>query len=174
MKDKHIHVLWQGPYTYKVTRKMKGTADYGVYQIYGCHPVYGSDALAYIGMAREQTFGVRFEHRERISRDIWADNWGHHRIYLGRIHKTVDESHPLDPEWGELIVVAEKLLITGHAPAWNSQGLGDLKPDEWERFGKFHVFNWGQYAQLLPEVSGARVGYGVFNGVDEHPLGFSA
>ena len=152
---------------------MNETADFGVYQIYGCHPVYGSDALAYIGMAGEQTFGMRFEGRERISRNVWSDNWSHHRICVGRIHKTVDESHPSDLQWGELIRVAERLLIAGHAPAWNGQGVGELKPDEWDRFGKFHVFNWGQYARLLPEVSGARLGYGVYNCVDEHPLGFS-
>ena len=149
---------------------MKGTADYGVYQIYGCHPVYGSDALGYIGMVSEQTFGVRFEGRERLSRNVWADNFSRHRIYVGRIHITVDESRPPDPEWGELIVVAERLLIAGHAPAWNARGVGELKPDEWERFGRFHVLNWGQYARLLPEVSGARLGYGVFNRVDNDPL----
>lgn len=44
----------------------------------------------------------------------------------------------------------EKLLIVGHAPPWNSQGLGDLKRDEWERFGKFHEFNWGPVCPASP------------------------
>jgi hypothetical protein len=40
-------------------RAKVGEDDYGLYQIYAHHLVFGSGALVYIGKAQEQTFGVR-------------------------------------------------------------------------------------------------------------------
>ena len=33
-----IHLQWSGPYTWTEKNKLNGPEDFGVYQIYGCHP----------------------------------------------------------------------------------------------------------------------------------------
>ena len=169
MKPKQIHLFWQGPHELDDILKLTGPTDYGVYQVCGSLPAYGWDALGYIGMARDQSFGVRLKARVGALKDPWAENSYNIRIYTGRIHKTKGETHPTPEEWGELIAAAERLLIAAHSPAWNGQGVGELKPEESD-YGHFHVFNWGQYGRLLPEVSGARIGYTVWNRIAEVPL----
>jgi len=43
----HIHVQWSGPYKYDEVKALRDEfIDYGVYQVYGTHPVYGSDVLS--------------------------------------------------------------------------------------------------------------------------------
>jgi len=55
-----IHINWDGPYTLEDLPDLRDeNIDYGVYQIYGGHPVYGSSVLLYIGKAESQTFGTR-------------------------------------------------------------------------------------------------------------------
>ena len=53
-----IHVQWDGPFTLDQLSEMNNEYDYGVYQVYGSHPIYGSDVLLYIGKAGKLTFGV--------------------------------------------------------------------------------------------------------------------
>jgi len=60
MPTKIIHIQWEGPYSYQEIKDLKNeNNDYGIYQIYGGHPIYGSGALLYIGKAQLQTFGIR-------------------------------------------------------------------------------------------------------------------
>jgi hypothetical protein len=55
-----IQIHWEGPYKLtELSTLMNTTTDYGIYQIYGKHPVYGSDVLLYIGKADYQTLGKR-------------------------------------------------------------------------------------------------------------------
>jgi hypothetical protein len=61
-----IHIERDGPYriSYDPRRldhvsELRDSTNYGVYQIYGGHPVYGNSALLYIGMAEAQGFGKR-------------------------------------------------------------------------------------------------------------------
>jgi len=58
-----IRIKWEGPYSFKEViedRMFNSEAmDFGVYQLYGCHPVYGSNVLLYIGKAQDQTFSKR-------------------------------------------------------------------------------------------------------------------
>ena len=43
-----IHIDWSGPYTYgQAVQLRNGQDDYGVYQIYGTHPIYGADVMLY-------------------------------------------------------------------------------------------------------------------------------
>ena len=169
MKTKQIHLLWQGPHELDAILEMTGPTDRGVYQVCGSLPAYGWDALGYIGKAQDQSFADRLRRRVDNLRDPWAENSADTRIYTGRIHGIEGEGPDLK-ERGELIAAAERLLIAAHSPAWNSQGVTELKPEE-SGYGHFHVFNWGQYGRLLPEVSGARYGYTVWNRIDEDPLG---
>ena len=71
-----IYVDWSGPYTYEdvvnynenkiETKKfaVKPT-DFGLYQIYGAHPIYGDNVLIYIGKT-EQKFMERLNGRSVI------------------------------------------------------------------------------------------------------------
>ena len=166
MRTKHIHLLWQGPHTREAILKMVGPTDFGVYQICASLPAYGWDALAYIGKAQEQSFAARLKARADLLENPWAEN---SHIYTARIHKVENGPHPTPEEWGGLITAAEKLLIVAHSPAWNGQGVQGLKREE-SGCEHFHVFNWGQYGRLLPEVSGARLGHTVWDQIDDDPL----
>jgi hypothetical protein len=142
-----IHVEWDGPHTLDATKRLTGPTDYGIYQIYGGHPVYGSSALLYIGLAAEQYFGKRISQGER-----WLDNRdaGRIEVYIGRLAGSPTLG---DPTWTQHIKLAERLLIHAHSPPMNTQkSLARLEPGL--RF--IHVLNWGTHRDLLPEVSGAR------------------
>lgn len=145
----HIHVQWSGPYTYDVACALRNdNEDFGVYQIYGSHPVYGSDVLLYIGKAERQTFGVRLS----------QESWNFHNqdssklmVYVGRLAGY--SGCPDDDDWAREISLVERLLIYSHWPAGNSSG---LNVSFGENLYPIHILNWGQYRDLLPEVSGSR------------------
>jgi hypothetical protein len=56
MGAKIVHIEWDGPFSIDEAKEKNGKDDYGVYQIYGNHPVYGYGASLYIGKAADQTF----------------------------------------------------------------------------------------------------------------------
>lgn len=143
----HIHLQWEGPFSYDDARKLcDGVHDYGIYQIYGSHPVYGSDVLIYIGKADRQTFG------SRLSQHHWQNtNQDKLTVYVGRLH---GYSGTPDPDkWSQQIANVECLLIFAHWPAGNSSGLNVRLRSH---FHDIHVLNWGKRRDLLAEVSGAR------------------
>lgn len=140
-----IHLKWEGPLTFDQIRKLTGKTDRGIYQIYSHHHVYGSDVLLYIGKA-ENTFAAR------ITRNRWELNPDFDRlqIYVGRIE---DPAKRNDDELKKQIDLAERLLIRSHHPAWNAQTQMELSVG-----GEAHLFNWGKFRSLFPEVSTARWG----------------
>ena len=125
---------------------MNAKHDYGVYQVYGSHPVYGSDVLLYIGKAGEQTFAARLQQEQ------WHYNQdaGNIRYYVGRL---AGEQTPEDAEWSHQIDVVETLLIHSHWPAANSRNVQTLGGYASE-ISDIHALNWGQRRSLLGEVSG--------------------
>jgi hypothetical protein len=142
-----VHIEWEGPLSWKQALQLNSSKDYGTYQIYGCHPVYGSDVLLYIGKAERQTFG------NRISQETWWEHqadFGRLSLYVGRF---AGYSIPTDEEWGRQIHLAERLLIAAHLPACNAQK--NIQRDDPEMI-HLHLFNWGTYRSLIPEVSGFR------------------
>lgn len=143
-----IHVEWEGPLTLKAAHDVQGRAAYCLYAIYGCHPVYGSDALLYVGKAAWQTFG------RRLQQEWWwpfNSDGDEIKVHLGRL--TGEQPAPDDDRWAELIDMAEKLLIYAHSPAMNSSNINNIPK---ERLTHVHVLNWGKHRTLLPEVSGHR------------------
>ncbi len=142
-----IHIEWDGPHRLDAVTSLIGSTDYGVYQIYGGHPVYGNTALLYIGLAAGQHFG------ERIAQETqWLDNRdaGRVEVYVGRLSGSTT---PDDDTWDKHIKLAERLLIFAHSPPMNTQkNLSTLEPDL--RFVR--VLNWARHRDLLPEVSGDR------------------
>ncbi len=150
-KSTIIHISWEGPFTLdQAIKKLDDKkVDYGVYQIYGRHPVYGRNALLYIGKASERTFSSRFKEHK----DYWLGNDGREsntKIYVGRL---CGKRTPGNKEWSNLIGIAEELLIYSHWSAGNSSGLNKIED---KNFYNIHILNWGNRRDLLPEVSGHR------------------
>lgn len=145
-----INILWEGPFSAQTAEQLTGDTDCGVYAAYGRTPVYGpGTVLLYIGQANAQTFGARIQQHEWRYGGSW-NGGAPIQFYVGRL---CGYRQPDDDTWGELIDVAERLLIHTHAPSWNSHRINLDLP---EKYTDTHVFNWGYYRDLLPEVSGAR------------------
>ena len=142
-----IHLDWEGPFTQSQIHQLSGPSDFGVYQVYGTHPVYGSNVLLYIGLAESQTFA------QRLAQHGWCNMTSDAKqvsFYIGRLF---GYTHPDNDTWGYHIKLAERLLIHAHKPAQNTQKeLAGLEKDLWF----VHVVNWRHYRDLMPEVSGAR------------------
>lgn len=144
---KLIHIDWEGPYRLdELTSLIDEQKDYGIYQIYGKHPVYGTGVLLYIGKADLQTIG------KRISQENWWDtnDPNNLQIYAGRM---AGADTPSQDEWSKEIDLAEKLLIYVHKPAYNSKNLASVREEDLKNI---HILNWGSYRDLLAEVSGLR------------------
>lgn len=147
IRVKLIQIDWDGPYTLNELHRLTDEShDYGIYQIYGKHIVYGKDVLLYIGKADQQTIG------KRVSQENWwnTNDSNHLKIYVGRM---AGEGTPEEDTWSKEINLAEKLLINIHKPAYNSKNLTSIPDDELQ---DFHILNWGDHRDLLPEVSGLR------------------
>jgi hypothetical protein len=144
----YVHLQWDGPITWKEKAKLKSAKDYGIYQIYGYHPVHGADCLLYIGKACDQLFAQRLKQEVDW---IYDTDFGRLSIYVGRCSGW--EGTPSNREWARQIELSEKLLILAHRPGWNAQKNIDRKSKELSRL---HIFNWGCHRSLLPEVSGLR------------------
>ena len=150
-QTKIIHIQWQGPFALPKIKSMKDDSkDYGVYQIYGAHRVYGTNVLLYLGKASEQTFAKRIGQE---GWDIWEYNEGKVEIRLGRL---VGEQTPSNAQWENQIDLAEVLLINAHKPAQNASSIGELSQLRDKDLRNVHVLNWGDFGALLPEVSGDR------------------
>jgi len=160
---KEIRIEWDGVYSledigYDVQTEVyslkKATlndesSDYGIYQVYGTHPVYGTDVLLYIGKASQQTFA------KRLSQEGWEYNEDAKNIkfYVGRLF---GEKQVSDEEWDNMIDIAERMLIFAHSPAKNSSNILNITKDKdkLKEFEDVRVFNYDYYRSLMPEVSG--------------------
>lgn len=146
-KNITIHIEWDGPYTLDQLPELNDSnRDYGIYQIYGGHPVYGSQVLMYIGKADQQTFCTR------ISQENWHfnRNAGQVQIHVGRL---AGIQTPGLEQWSQEITRAERLLIYSHSPACNSQCVSSINEDG---LLDVHILNWGCHRDLMAEVSGSR------------------
>lgn len=143
-----IHLQWYGPFTWTQKDELHGPEDYGLYQVYGCHFIYGVDVLLYIGKASRQTFAARLNQEGH-----WLGHQDSQKvsIYIGRCsgwHGT-----PNNVEWELQIDLAERLLILASMPAYNAKKGIDINDP---LLRGLHVLNWGNYRSLLPEASGRR------------------
>lgn len=135
-----IEIEWEGPISVNDTIKLINDNDYGIYQIYGTHPVFGSNTLLYIGKASLQTFATRlFQHNwiEWSPSDV--------SIYIGRLGSIEDITIE---EWEKQIDIAERLLIYYCKPPHNSSNIN--------YFGKIEntiVLNYGKRHSIPFEVS---------------------
>ena len=150
-----INIMWEGPLRPEKANDKNGETDYGVYQYYGDHPVYGLNVLLEIGADKEKRFGERLKEYEfeKWNQDI--------QIYLGRICIEKESVQPTAGQWNSMITRAGKLLNHACYPAFN--GFGSPNPDinEKPRYDdknkKLLILNWGKYRSLPAAVSGYRI-----------------
>jgi hypothetical protein len=118
-----IDVVWDGPVPFDRVTEAKADHDFGVYQVYGTHAVFGPDCLLYIGLAEQQRFGVRVP--SHIAWTEWQSSPTN--VYLGRLagRQPIDKTRY--EEWGEMIVRAEDLLIYYCSPPYNSRSINTLR-----------------------------------------------
>lgn len=140
----NIHVVWFGPYAHAKALQLNSSSDYGLYQYYGDHHVYGNNTLLYIGKAQGQTFGRRLSQHNW---EMWASS--NIAIYIGKVHS--DESLSLNA-WQKQIDLAEKILLQSHSPSFNSSNLNTIG----HKGEDTRVLNWGIRMKLLPEISISR------------------
>ena len=149
--ERVIRISWEGGYTLEdlKNKKINSNKDYGIYQVYGHHPVYGNNVLLYIGKADRQTFNIR------LSQEDWGINEDpkNIRFYVGRLFA---KKQPSDDEWSKMIDDAERMLIYAHSPAMNSSNIKSISRNEekLKEFENVRIFNYDDYRSLMPEVSG--------------------
>ena len=150
-----INIMWEDPLTPEEAYEKNDASDYGVYQYYGDHPVYGLDVLLEIGMAQKQTFGKSLE---KYRFKDWNQTI---QIYLGRICIEKESVQPTAGQWNSMITRAGKLLNHACYPAFygfdSPNPVNNEKPRYDDKNKKLLILNWGKYRSLPAAVSGYRV-----------------
>jgi hypothetical protein len=113
-----IDILWEGPYSIDRVKEQNKGHDYGIYQVYGTHPVFGPDALLYIGHVDRNKFGDRFISHQRKWLELEPSET---QIFIGRLSGVEPLLKSRNAEWGEMIVRAEALLIYYCSPPFNAK-----------------------------------------------------
>jgi hypothetical protein len=153
-----VHIIWEGNFSVdEVIKNKSGDNDYGVYQIYGKHPIYGLNSLLYIGIATDQTFSKRFdEHNKKWLRDLDLSSvtvcLGDVYLQPGKVYKE-SEDFVSPEEWERITKQCEQLLIYALAPGYNSRNKQSINELE---LRELHILNWGDRRDLFPEISGDR------------------
>jgi hypothetical protein len=140
MEEYEIKIEWEGPLKLRTVIEEKNDGgehpdwdgdDYGLYQIYGRHVLYGTNTLLYIGLTTEQTFSERLLEHSRE----WLENDQDDQdrdIYLGRVYDPRRHSKKDNWfSWRQDVKLAERILIYKYSPNYNSEGLAtepDLSP----------------------------------------------
>ncbi len=131
MKPYQIEIEWEGPCSLnKIIEEMDvcgqspawSGKDYGLYQIYGRHILYGGKTLLYVGKTTERTFSKRFKGHQQWLLDDQYEKDIH--IYLGRIYNPKRHSEKDKwKSWKEDVGDAEKILIYKYSPNYNGREL---------------------------------------------------
>jgi hypothetical protein len=115
-----VRVEWEGLFSIdKVLELNDKNKDFGIYQIYGTHIIFGKKALLYIGQTykgeTDRTFSQRF-HEEHT---VWLKEEEDVSIHVGRIKDCgIDKSN-----LRQVIKNTEALTIKWHPPPYNSKNI---------------------------------------------------
>ena len=145
MDEKTIIVQWGGKTIIDNIDDSNGKEDYGLYQIYGYHPVFRDNSLLYIGMAEEQTFEERLNQHQKT----WLKEEYDITLYIGRITSINRNEDFNDKEWSLVLKDSESLLIYFHSPPYNSQDINKFPEPNMD----LRIFNVGDSGDLYPELS---------------------
>ena len=128
-----VRIEWEGPFSNEeVLRLGNSNKDYGLYQIYGHHIVYGANSLLYIGET-----GRTFSQRFNSNHIVWLKEEEGVFIHVGRIvSEYYDEQVRKD---------AEALTIYWHSPAYNSSNIETYNGQ------RLKVVNRGERGSLVAE-----------------------
>ena len=156
-----LRIEWEGPFTLdyaidKLNDKDDESDDYGLYQIYGTHIVYGANVLLYIGKAEGLTFSQRLsQHRSE-----WLSEEKGVSIRIGRISEEDYEPDPPDwSDWREVLRDAEALTIHWHSPVYNSSNIESYNGQ------RLKVVNQGERGDLCAKyISDDREVWGIVGG----------
>ena len=133
-----VRVEWEGPFSIEEVLELDNrNKDYGLYQIYGRHVIFGAGSLLYVGETN-QTFGQRFtKHTE------WLEEEEGVFIHAGRI---VNEDYNACNR-KQVIEDTEALTIYWHSPPYNSDHIQRYKRQP------LRVVNLGKRGSLDKEYS---------------------
>ena len=133
-----IRVEWEGPLTVDEVLKLGDrNRDFGLYQIYGRHIIFGLDSLLYIG-STNKTFSQRLKN----GHVGWLEDEESVFIHIGRINRQDQEV-----DRREVIKDTEALTIYWHSPPYNSSNIGTYKGQ------RLRVVNIGKRGSLDAEFS---------------------
>lgn len=149
MSKETIKIYWEGPFSIEEIQNNEidskksciNGEDIGLYQIYGSHPLYGSDVLVYLGRTWN-SFEKRLKNRWVIENGSDTKNV---QIYLGKIFTDSGEKYDKKTE-KNLIEKAEVLMINALMPAFNSSNIQSAK----EFDNDYTVYNHGNFRSLYP------------------------
>jgi len=154
LQMEEINIWWEGPFLISDILENKiepsiyeNTADrIGLYQVYGTHPLYGSDKLLYIGRTKDKRgFQGRLKNRWVIENGCDDENV---RIYLGTIF-SYDED--IKNQENDFIEKAEVLLINALKPAFNSSNIQSVDKRLIEQ--EYTIYNHNNYRDIYPILS---------------------
>ena len=142
-----VRVEWEGPFSIEKVLKLNHSQDdYGLYQIYGRHILFGADSLLYIGKAESVTFKQRFNQHCFGKKEKWLLEEEDVSIHVGRI---VSEDYAYDPpdwpDWCKVLRDAEALTIYWHSPPYNGSNIGEYNGQQ------LKVVNLGERGRLVAE-----------------------
>ncbi len=141
-----IELLWD-IVSQKEPDKNDNAAAGGIYQIYGTHPIYGRNALLYIGRSI-----LELDRRLNAHKKNWIIyEYDHVTIYYGKLAPTSE--FKID-DIKMAIDRAEALLVYFCAPAYNSNLIADIDKKHLKE-ENITVRNYGQIGSLPTEVSTA-------------------
>jgi hypothetical protein len=143
-----ITIEWEGPFTICAVKEMD---DYGLYQIYGEHIIFGKNSLLYIGATNlkktGRTFSDRFKEHLRNWIDYDRENGKDVSIYIARVSRK-------DVQPGILADI-EAVQIYWHSPPYNAQYIESVGDERKKRFDSYplEILNEGKHHRLVKRLS---------------------
>jgi hypothetical protein len=146
-----IKIFWEGPFKIndiledKIDKSYSVSAnDMGLYQVYGTHPLYGSNVLVYIGRTKNKKgFKSRLKDRWVVENGSDTENV---QIYLGTIFSDNEKIEAKNID--KMIEKSEVLLINAMKPAYNSSNIQSANEDFIK--DNFILHNEGNYRNIYP------------------------
>ena len=133
-----VRVEWEGPLTVDEVLELRNrNRDFGLYQIYGRHIIFGLNSLLYVGSTNKT-----FSQRLRNGHVGWLADEESVFLHIGRINR---EDYEVDRR--EVIKDTEALTIYWHSPPYNSSNIGTYKGQ------RLRVVNIGKRGSLDAEFS---------------------
>jgi len=159
-QEKLYDVYWQGPWkvdtaSWKPPPELND--NHVLYQVYGRHPVYGSNRLLYLGKTTrgpqrliEHMSWIDDEVDECFIRAASIGLWGEPEKWdWGEWYGDDQEDGTYPRLEDDDLLLIESLLILANQPVYNSSSKNHVSGAKHIR-----VFNTGRRGDLLPEVSG--------------------